>query len=307
MRRCALDERAVRNSEVVMPNNIKTGDQSLERWQEKMDPDFHPRYPRTGVEEVESLLDDSAIPEVFLKETERFTDIVIRFSATSKKLRKRVRAIYFTPTFTIEKAFDEVLRGVPGENDQRMMRAQLTHAASKAYRAVWLHVFTTLYLHQFHPKSNDYLHTVIDRLKKALKAQEGRSKDSPTDRTNLMSKYESMVPIADLFHRTATEVVRKHLPANARDNVEEITKEIWKKTRRNLSRSLYGPRAAELIFSGAAFKDMAVSNPAVSLAQPSGWQPAELALTLLNLDEVKRYKMFRGKLRAVRRKNNAKR
>jgi hypothetical protein len=290
-----------------MPKDEKTSNPPPKPWQEKMDPNFHLRVPRTGVGVIETLLGDCASPAVFLAETDQHTDIVIRFSATSKKLPEEVRAAYFTPTFTIEKAFDEVLRRVPGKKSSRTMRAQITQPVYNAYRAVWLHVLTTLYLNQFHPKSDAYLRADIEHLKVASKAKRGRS-DSSADRDNRMKKYESMLLIAELFHRTATEVVRKNLPTNARLIAEQIDKEIWEITKDDdLSRSLYGPRAAELIFSGKAFKDMAVSNPAVSIAQPSGWKPGQLALALLNGTELKPYRMVDGKLKEVLSKKSAKR
>jgi hypothetical protein len=68
----------------------------------------------------------------------------------------------------------------------------------------------------------------------------------------------------------------------------------------------YGARAAELIFSGTAFNDLVITRGGASLVKPSTWQPEELALTLLNLDEPKRYRMVSGKLTAVRSKKRAK-
>ena len=72
-----------------MPTNGKPTDLSPKPWQEKVDPDFHLRLPRSGVGYVETLLDSSWPPEIFLTENEQSTDIVIRFPASSQNCRMR--------------------------------------------------------------------------------------------------------------------------------------------------------------------------------------------------------------------------
>ena len=114
-----------------------------------------------------------------------------------------------------------------------------------------------------------------------------------------------MLAIAIVFHETAKKIAGEHAQGSA-SPVQEITNKIWGSTRKELSHKFYGARAAELIFSGAAFNDMAITRGGASLVNPSTWQPEELALTLLNLDEPKRYRMVNGKLTAVRSKKRAK-
>jgi hypothetical protein len=282
----------------------KPGDLSPKPWQEKLDPDFHLRHPRTGVDYVETLLDSSLPPEIFLAENEEHTDIVIRFPATSQKLPDEVRTAYFTAGFTLAKTFEEVLRRTD-KDDKRMTRGELTRVAYGALRSTWLHVLTTRYLDQFYPKTDDRLHEAIERLKDSSNKRKGRPKKSSSDRRNLEQKYAEMLMIATLFHNVATTIAGEHPQGNA-TSIEEMKRKIWESVRKELADKLYGPRAAELVFSGAAFNDMAVTRGGVSLVKPSGWRPDELALTLLNLDEPKRYRMIKGRLTDMRSKKRAK-
>jgi hypothetical protein len=288
-----------------MPTKGKPSDLSPKPWQERLDPDFHLRRPRPGVEYVETLLDSSLPPGIFLTENEQSTDIVIRFPATSHKLPGEVRAAYFTPDFTLAKAFEQVLRGFSETADDRSVRTELARVAYRAFRSAWLQVFTTRYLHQFHPKSDERLQAAMARLRGSSNIQKGRPKESPSDRRNVEQKYEAMLEIATLFHQIATKVVGEFPPGSA-VSTEEVAKKIWAGIKEDLSDKLYGARAAELVFSGAAFQDLILTRGGASLVKPSGWQPDELALTLLNLDEPKRYTMARDKLTAVRSKKRAK-
>lgn len=288
-----------------MPVKGKPTDSPPKVWQEKVDSDFHVRLPRSGVEYVETLLDSSLPPEIFLTENEKHTDIVVRFPATSQRLPDEVRGVLFTADFTLAKAFDEVLRRFSDTDDKRTTRAELTRIAYSAFRSTWVHVFTTRYLHRFHPTTDDWLQASVRRLKDSSNKRKGRPKESPSDRRNLERKYQEMLAIAIFFHDTAMNAVAEHPQVDA-SSVDEITKRIWENTRRDLSGKLYGARAAELVFSGAAFNDMTVTRGGVSLVKPSGWLPEELALTLLNLDEQNRYRMIEGKLTAVRSKKRTK-
>jgi hypothetical protein len=288
-----------------MPMEGKPTDLSPKRWQEKVDSEFHLRHPRTGVEYVETLLDSSLPPEIFLTENDEHTDIVIRFPATSKKLPDKVRTAYFTADFTLPKAFDQVLRRVSATDEDRVTRAELARVAYNALRSTWVHVFTTRYLHQFHQKTDERLQVAVKRLKESSNNRKGRPQESLSDRRNLEQKYQEMLAIAILFHETATKVVAEHPQIDA-GSIDEITRRTWKNTSNDLSNKLYGARAAELVFSGAAFNDLAVTRGGVSLAKPAGWQPEELALTLVNLDEQNRYRIIKGKLTAMRSKKRAK-
>lgn len=288
-----------------MPTNGKPSDLSPKPWQEKVDPDFHLRFPRAGVEYVETLLDSSWPPEIFLTEDEKSTDIVIRFPASSQKLPDATRNAYFTADFTLAIAFDEVLRGFTDQGGERTTRGELARVAYSALRSTWIHVFETLYLHQFHPMTDERLQVAISRLKDSSNKKKGRPKDSSSDRRNLYQKYQKMLAIAIFFHETAKKIAAEHAQGGAASE-QEVTNKIWGSTREELSRKFYGARAAQLIFSGAAFNDMAITRRGASLVKPSTWQPEELALTLLNLDEPKRYRMVNGKLTAVRSKKRAK-
>lgn len=290
------------SSEVKMSMKGKPTGSSPKVWQEKVQADFHVRRPRSGVEYVQTLLDSSLPPEIFLTENEQHTDIVVRFPSTSQRLPDEVRGVLFTADFTLAKAFDEVLRRFSDTDNKRTTRAELTRIAYSAFRSTWVHVFTTRYLHQLHPTTDEWLKASVERLKDSSNKKKGRPKESPSDRRSLERKYQEMLAIAIFFHDTAMKVVAEH-PAGS---VDEITKRIWENTRRDLSGKLYGERAAELVFSGAAFNDMAVTRGGVSLVKPSGWLPEELALTLLNLDEQNRYRMIKGRLTAVRSKKRAK-
>jgi hypothetical protein len=288
-----------------MATNGKPSDLSPKPWQEKVDPDFRLRFPRAGVEYVETLLDSSWPPEIFLTENEQTTDIVIRFPATSHKLPDATRNAYFTTDFTLAKAFDEVLRGFTDQDGERTTRSELARVAFSALRSTWIHVFETLYLHQFHPLTDERLQAAVSRLKDSSNKRKGRPKDSPSDRRNLDEKYQKMLAIAIFFHETSEKIVGEHAQGGA-TSVQAITNKIWGSTREELSHKFYGARAAQLIFSGAAFNDMVITRRGASLVKPSTWQPEELALTLLNLDEPKRYRMVNGKLTAVRSKKRAK-
>jgi hypothetical protein len=288
-----------------MPTNGKPTDLSPKPWQEKVDPDFHLRHPRSGVGYVETLLDSSLPPELFLTENEQSTDIVIRFPASSQKLPDAVRNLYFTEDFTLAKAFDEVLRGFTDQDGERTTRAELARVAYSALRSTWIHVFTTLYLHQFHPTTDEWLQVEVSRLKDSSNKRKGRPKPSPSDRRNLDQKYQLMLAIAIIFHEAAKKIVDEHAQGGIA-SAQEITNTIWRSIREELSHKFYGARAAELIFSGKAFNDLVITRGGASLVKPSTWQPEELALTLLNLDEPKRYRMVNGRLAAVRSKKRAK-
>ena len=288
-----------------MPMNGKPTDSTPKVWQEKVDSEFHVRLPRTGVEYVETLLDSSLPPEIFLTENEEHTDIVVRFPATSQKLPDKVRNTWFTADFTLAKAFDEVLRRLSRADEKRATRAELTRVAYNALHSTWVHVFTTRYLHQFHPTTEECLQASVERLKDSSNIRKGRPKELPSDRRNLKKKYQEMLAIAIFFHDTATKVVGEH-PQVDSGSMDEIKKEIWENARTYLSNKLYGARAAELVFSGTAFSDLAVTRGGVSLVKPSGWLPEELALTLFNLDEQNRYGMIKGRLTAVRSKKRTK-
>jgi hypothetical protein len=277
-------------------------------WQEKVNSEFHIRRPRTGVEYVETLLDSSLPPTIFLVEDHKHhkhTDIVIRFPATSHKLPDRVRTAYFTADFTLEKAFEDVLRRFSKTDDERVTRAELARVAYTAFRSTWIYVLTTRYLHQFHPQTDEWLQTGVERLKDSSNKRKGRSKESPSDRRNLEQKYQEMLAIAIFFHDTAMKVVAEHPQVDA-VSTNEITKKIWEATTKYLSSKLYGARAAELVFSGRAFNIMADTIGGAALVRPAGWQPEDLALILLNLDEPKPYCIVKHKLRPMRSKKRTK-
>jgi hypothetical protein len=260
------------------------------------------RRPRTGVQHLKKLLKSAWPPEMELREDDANDriEIVLRFPVSSLQLPNRLREICFQRGMSLNRAFQEILRGKLRTNDLRTARAQLANDGYNAFQAAWLHIIRTLYFDQFHHKANKKLRAEIEALKKVTSLRRGQPPRSEIDEANLRDRFEDLLSKAQIVHEAVIAVRDEDTGKNISSDVSDIRIRIWAKVKTHL----YGTRSAHLIFSGRAFEILSreAHGAPVLLHVPEHWLPEDLAIALLADEELREFKTMRKQVRRIRRK-----
>lgn len=250
------------------------------------------RFPRIEERDVIALVNAAWPPTIFLHEDENTTDIVIRFSSSSRHLSADHQRIYFTESRTLANIFDEAI-SKPRESGESALRSELMVQGYRAYKRAWLYLFQSMWRNQTHPAHNppEWFRLVEKAFEQ--RRSPGRPKNVPQDQIRV--RFDRLLKHTQKLRGTIAQYLKDKASQN-RGHRSDIVRTFW----RDISKISGG----QLILGGEAFIKIPYGkqDKPASLADPSTWNARQLAIALLAIETEQDYHTIERKL-AERRRN----
>jgi hypothetical protein len=255
------------------------------------------RFPRGGYQEVINLVNAAWPPDVFMREHQKKTDIVIRFVGSSRQLSPAHRNTYFKNSMPLTEVFEDAISNLPpsisphkammkGKNTLRM---NLATEAYRAYKTTWLRLFRIQFLNQIYPAQSPP-QWFLD-MEKVFKAPRpvGRPKQVSVSDRRVRRRFDLF-----LFHaKWLRQAISDYLvlkPAEARGERTDIANAFW-----GVILKIPGGIS---ILGGEAFDAIPYEkrNKHASLEDPRTWKSRQLAMVLLAIETGQAYHTIERKL-----------
>jgi hypothetical protein len=264
----------------------------LNTWYEEFE--LKARRPRIPAVEVKNKLRNVEEENIYLKEMNGCTEIVIRLKTPGIVFPTDVENVLKQSGLTLERAFEDVL-SQKLDASRITTRVLLARPAIRAYREAWIRLIDTAYVGHFHPTADTLIRKEIDtEILPTLRqlAHKGRWKSHPNADADLQRRYSDWLPKCNLIHEIATKQV-----ARVR-NVSTRRKAIWDQIRAEI----HGMPGDNAIMGGDAFRKI---RRGASLQEPSTWSPNQLAISLISIEVSRAYQTIEKKIRRMKRSGKA--
>lgn len=237
------------------------------------------RYPRTGYEDVVELVNAAGPPTVLMRENRKTTDIVIRFSGSSRQLTKDHTRVFFENSVPLKRVFEDTISTAlaTGENT---IRWELAAKAYRAYQMTWLRLFRVKWINQVYPESDPP--KWFSDMEKIFKSPRPSGRPKKIDARQLRNRFNLLSNHARLLHGT----IRDHLankPVANRGYREDVIRTFW--------RDIQKIPGGILILGGEVFGTIPYGKQVepATLANPTTWKPRQLAIALLAIEARRAY------------------
>jgi hypothetical protein len=249
------------------------------------------RSPRVGYEEVVQAVINSWPPTVFMRESNKTTDIVIRIPWSSKRLSDAHRGAYFGHAVPLPRVFSDILSTTASKGENRF-ETKLANTAYQAYKLMWIRFFRSLYQDQFDPRINPPKWLAeIETIFNSKKDKGRREKD---DAKRLQNRFELLVSCCEDLHG---RIAHYNKNKNVHDGNRrfDILRTFWKEIQKIPGGiSILGGEAflkipRTKLFNKPRFEDT------------TSWEPRQLGIALLALELQQDYHTIERKFPRRRR------
>ena len=263
-------------------------------WYEEFN--LRPRFPRTPVEEIRSLLNVAQEPQVFLAKKGRQVDIVFRVPLRFRIFKVGVQRQLAKHGVTLSRAFEDILWNKPAGRTNTTW-SEVVKLGFELYRATWAHFFELAYLGHFHPAAEKRLrdaHREIESV--GQMSRRGRKRETTTERASLNRRYKELLRLCAFIHKAAERATLQVSKTRTSIATRAIRRTIWENVRKNI----HGVPHDGDIFGGASFKR--VPYGIARLHDPLTWKPSQLAISLLSSERKQKYKTIEKKIKPTHKR-----
>lgn len=250
------------------------------------------RVPLWDWESVRHMVLSAWPPTIHLVQRKKFTDVVVTFKGSFATLSRDTGSLFRRMEGTYGSSFEEIIWKKLNRNEHRTAWSQLARYGYGVFVKSWVEFLRQLYVHHFHPRSNQTQIKRIEAIEKAAVLKRGRRTESALEQATLVRRYKELMKACRLIH-TASNQVRGRAP---KATPKEARKQIWEM----IGKEVYGSRFDYLIFGERVFKEMPRHKRDIgaSLDAPETWTPRQLSLAILSFQTELKYSTLEKKLRA---------
>jgi hypothetical protein len=259
------------------------------------------RFPRTIDDVLAKWVRKQWPPCVFMRETEDFVDVVIRFDGVPENLKPGIRDLFRQSRTHLGEVFDEVLLQAPRKGDDTL-KSQLANVGFTAFHQTWKHVLWQLYGESYyHPHGREEFFQKLQRWNAFPEHKRGRIARGREERQQLLARYEKLLGQCEGLHKMvceATALVGREKGIRPSDIPDKVRMAKWP----DVTHLHWGLA----ILGGEAFAEIPYGKREVhpKWENPDTWRPKHLAIALLAFERGQKYETVERKLRLSKKRSN---